>query len=275
VYFGSYDGNVYCLEAASGAEIWRCIGADWVGSSPALAPELDLLFIGLEYATEGSRGGIAALRMSTGELVWEHRTRRFTHASPAYSERRQLVACGSNNNEMFLFDAATGRLRWRFETGRPESQSSIRHAPAFDEERGHLITGCTNGVIYILDLETGCEVWSVRTANTIYTVPLVASGKAYVGSTDKHMYVLDLTSQTVTRKIFAESKVFGPAALLAGRIYFGACNGLVYELDPVTDDLTATHQLPDAITNRVAYSFETKYFYALTYVNQLFAFERP
>ena len=38
------------------AEVWRFIGADWVGSSPALAPELGLLFIGLEFAVEGQAG---------------------------------------------------------------------------------------------------------------------------------------------------------------------------------------------------------------------------
>jgi outer membrane protein assembly factor BamB len=175
---------------------------------------------------------------------------------------------------MFLFDANTGAVRWRFETGPAGTQASIRHAPAFDAERGTVITGCANGAINVVDVETGRELWRVQTDNTIYTVPLIAGGKAYVGSADKHMYVLDLTRECVSAKIFAGSKVFGPAAAIEGRIYFGACNGKVYELDPATDKVTGTHQLPDAITNRIAYSSETGYFYALTYVNELFAFER-
>ncbi len=62
--------------------------------------------------------------------------------------------------------------------------------------------------------------------------------------------------------------------MLEGRIYFGACNGMVYELDPATDEITGTHQLPDAITNALAYNSATGDFYALTYVNELFAFRR-
>ena len=59
--FGGYDGNVYCLDAETGMK-WRFIGADWVGSSRLrLAPELGLLFIGLEFAVEGKRGSIVAL----------------------------------------------------------------------------------------------------------------------------------------------------------------------------------------------------------------------
>ena len=75
-------------------------------------------------------------------------------------------------------------------------------------------------------------------------------------------------------KIFAASKIFGPPRLLQGRIYFGACNGIVYEIDPATDEVTGTHQLPDAITNALAYNAMTGDLYALTYVNELFAFTR-
>jgi outer membrane protein assembly factor BamB len=275
VYFGSYDGNVYCLDAATGTEVWRYTGADWVGSSPALAPELGYLFIGLEFAVEGKRGSIVALRMEDGEKVWEHMTTRYTHASPAYWPERQLVACGSNDNEMFLFDAASGHLRWRFQTrGAPGGKGSIRHAPAFDARRGHLITGCADGWIYIVDIATGAEVWSVKTDNTIYTVPLVVDDKAYVGSTDKYLYVLDLERRVVKTRIYAASKIFGPPRLLAGRIYFGACNGAVYEIDRATDQITGTHRLPDAVTNALAHNAETGDFYALTYVNELFAFRR-
>jgi outer membrane protein assembly factor BamB/orotate phosphoribosyltransferase len=275
VYFGSYDGNVYCLDAGSGAEVWRFTGADWVGSSPALAPGLGLLVIGLEFAVEGKRGSIVALKLDNGEKVWEHMTKRYTHASPAYWPEKQLVACGSNDNEMFLFDAGSGALRWRFETrGDGGVKGSIRHAPAFDVKRGHLITGCADGVIYIIDVETGKEVWSVRTDNTIYTVPLVVDDTAYIGSADKYLYVLDLERQVVKKKHYAGSKIFGPPRLLNGRIYFGACNGMVYELDPTTAEITGTHQLPDAITNALTYNPETGDFYALTYVNQLFAFTR-
>jgi outer membrane protein assembly factor BamB/orotate phosphoribosyltransferase len=271
VFFGSYDGNVYCLDAMTGTEIWRYTGADWVGSSPALAPELGLLFIGLEFAVEGKRGSIIALNLNDGQMVWEHQTKRYTHASPAYWPDRRLVACGSNDNEMFLFDAETGAMRWRFETKGEGEKGSIRHAPAFDVKRGHVITGCADGYIYVIDVETGAEVWSVRTDNTIYSIPLVVDDMCYIGSTDKYFYVLDLEQQCVKKKIFAASKIFGPPRLLQGKIYFGACNGVVYQIDPVTAEVSGTHQLPDAVTNALTYSAETGLFYALTYVNQLYA----
>ena len=154
------------------------------------------------------------------------------------------------------------------------AKGSIRHAPAFDTKRAHLVTGCADGRINVIDVETGKEVWSVKTDGTIYTVPLVVEDKAYIGSTDKYLYVLDLERRMVKCKIFAASKIFGPPRLLQGRVYFGACNGMVYEIDPATDEITGTHQLPDAITNAIAYNGATVDYYALTYVNELFAFTR-
>ena len=167
-------------------------------------------------------------------------------------------------------------MRWRFETrGEGGEKGSIRHAPAFDTKRGHLVTGCADGWIYIIDVETGKEVWSVKTDNTIYTVPLVVDDKAYIGSTDKYLYVLDLERRVVKKKDFRRLQRFsGRRDCWQGRIYFGACNGMVYELDPATMKITGTHQLPDAVTNALAYNAETGDFYALTYVNELFAFAR-
>jgi len=74
VYFGSYDGNVYCLDPRLARKWWRFIGADWVGSSPALAPELGSALIGLEFAGRGKRGSVVALDLESGEKAWEHMT---------------------------------------------------------------------------------------------------------------------------------------------------------------------------------------------------------
>src|SRR2546426_597085 len=185
VYFGSYDGNVYCLDAEDGREHWRFTGADWVGSSPALAPDLNLLFIGLEHEVPGRRGSLAALDMGTGAKVWELPVREYLHGTP-----------------------------------------------------------------------------------------LVVGDRAYVVSTDKHLYVLDLARQVVITRLHAGAKLYSSPRLIDSRIYFGSTGGLVFELDPERLLFTGRVQLPDRITNAVAYSERQRLFYALTYDNQLFALAR-
>ncbi|MFZ2984080.1 MAG: PQQ-binding-like beta-propeller repeat protein, partial [Minisyncoccia bacterium] len=90
VYFGAYDGNVYVLNAETGNMLWKYADADWVGSSPSLAPELGLLFIGLEFGLFNKRGGIVALSLATGKRVWEDRTPALTHGSPLYIPEEEM-----------------------------------------------------------------------------------------------------------------------------------------------------------------------------------------
>ena len=271
VFFGAYDGNLYCLNCASGQEIWRFEGADWIGSSPALAPALNLVFVGLEFAVEGRRGSIAAVDLRTGEKVWEHLTKRYTHASPAYWPERGVVCCGSNDNEVLMFEATTGRLLWRFETRGERGKGSVRHAVAFDKERGAVIVACADGVIYIVDATSGCELWSVETDNTLYTIPLVVKDLAFVGSTDKHLYILDLGRATLLRKINLGSKVFSPPRLIGRSVYVGDCAGRIHQFDPERGLETGYHQLPDSITGAMTCSPDGETYYATTYVNEVFA----
>jgi orotate phosphoribosyltransferase len=271
VYFGGYDGNVYCLDAATGQEIWRNVGAEWVGSSPAIAEDLNRLFIGLEFDVEGRRGAVVALDLDTGDQVWSHTTKRYTHASPAYSPISGKVASGSNDNELLLFDARTGNKIWRFETRGDGQKGSIRHAPAFYEAGAQVITGCADGYIYIVDIKSGEELWNYKTGNSIYTIPLIVGDRAYIGSTDKSFYVLDLKKGQVDTKYDGAAKIFCPPALIEGSIYFGTTNGSIYQIDPARVRLERVGILPDALTNKIAYSPTTGYIYALTYTNQLFA----
>jgi outer membrane protein assembly factor BamB/orotate phosphoribosyltransferase len=269
VYFGGYDGNVYCLDARSGAERWRFTGADWVGSSPALAPTLGLLFIGLEHEVPGRRGSLAALDMGTGTKVWELPAREYLHGTPLYCPSRGAVAVGTNDRDLVLADARTGRLIWRFPT-----KGEIKYAPALDAARNAVIFGSFDGTIYVVDLDSGRAVWSVPTGNIIYSTPLVVGDRAYVVSTDKHLYVLDLAKRAVIKRLHVGSKLYSSPRAIEGRIYFGSTGGLLLELDPERLLFTGRLQLPDRITNPVTYSERHRLYYALTYDNQLFALAR-
>ena len=66
VFFGSYDGNVYALDTKTGKRRWIFMEADWVGSSPCIAEDLGLLFIGLEFGLFSKQGGIAGVRCNYG-----------------------------------------------------------------------------------------------------------------------------------------------------------------------------------------------------------------
>jgi outer membrane protein assembly factor BamB/orotate phosphoribosyltransferase len=269
LYYGGYDGNVYARDARTGAEIWRYTGADWVGASPALAPERDLLFIGLEHAGRNRAGSIAALALSTGIKRWEHVVPDYIHCSPAYCAPHGLVAIGTNGGELLMFGANSGKLLWSQRVG-----GAIKQPVAFDLARDQLISGAFDGTIRVHAGSTGETVWSVPTGSVIFSTPLIVGDRTFVTSTDKHLYVLDLVARTVAAQIPLGAKATASPRLIEGSVFVGCNGGTVREIDPGSLEVLGTHQLPDSVTCAVAYNGATKRFFVPTHMNALYCFER-
>lgn len=248
VFFGGYDGNLYALCAQSGLEIWRYVEPDWIGSSPAYAADLKLVFIGVEYASPTRGGGIAAIDAETGNKVWEHPVRCYVHGSPLYAADGSLVLCGTNDGALLALDARTGALRWQFQT-----KGAIKHAPALDAERRQIVFGSFDGGIRGVKLDSGELNFCIDTGNAVYTTPLIDGARAYCGSTDKYLYAIDLVTGEGIAKIGAHSKIFSSPARIGPWIWFGSTNGRVRAIDPETFELAGVFQLPDAITSAVEY----------------------
>ncbi|HEY1547106.1 MAG TPA: PQQ-binding-like beta-propeller repeat protein, partial [Kofleriaceae bacterium] len=131
VYVGSYDGNLYALDAATGAVAWkRDLGAR-IASSAAVSD-------GVVYVL-GYDAKLHALDAATGAPKWTFATKgehRFTAthlhgalpaaeampdpfdvflSSPAISGG--LVYFGSSDGDVYALDTKTGAQRWKFQTG--------------------------------------------------------------------------------------------------------------------------------------------------------------
>jgi len=67
ICFGAYDGNLYLLDKETSKRKWVFMEADWIGSSPCHAKDLDLIFVGMEYGLWKKQGGVTAIYADTGE----------------------------------------------------------------------------------------------------------------------------------------------------------------------------------------------------------------
>lgn len=270
LYFGAYDGNFYALDAATGKKRWTYMDADWIGSSPVVAPDLNLVFIGLEYGLWKKQGGIVALDATTGEKKWEYiEMPSLTHASPAYSEKFNAVAIGSNNGVLYLFRATDGQLIGQFQAG-----AEIKAAPVFDEERGYIVFGAFDGKIYVLNVFDGSLVYSHQTEAAIYSIPLIFNGHAYVSSLDKKIYCIDLASLGLVWSLQTAGRIFASPMMAENMLYFGSNDGRFYEVDPSTGRNTAFFQTTERITNKAAYNSESKCFFVPTYANDLYCIKK-
>jgi outer membrane protein assembly factor BamB len=87
-----------------------------------------------------------------------------------------MVFVGSNDNNVYGLDAATGEERWRYETG-----DSVTSSPAVAE--GVVFIGSFDGYVYGLDSATGGERWRYQ-AGPILSSPSVVGNVVYFGSAD-------------------------------------------------------------------------------------------
>jgi len=131
VYIGSADRAVYALNAADGSVRWKYKTQGAVNSSPAVFA--DTIFV------VSADGNLYALGAGDGKLKWKFATageRRFTapgiHGATPRTELMPdpfdvflssptvvagTVFFGSGDHHVYALDAASGALRWKFETG--------------------------------------------------------------------------------------------------------------------------------------------------------------
>lgn len=265
VYFGAYDGNAYALDAKTGKKRWMFMEADWVGSSPAIAPDLGLLFIGLEFGLFKKQGGIVALDLATGKKKWEHITEAYTHGSPAYSKSKGVVAIGSNDSTLYLYSARNGKLLWSLKT-----RGEIKASPIFDEKRNLVLFGNFEGKLYALDISTGKERWVFPTEFGIYSTPTFYKNSVFIGSMDKRVYSINLDTGGANWTFETSGRIFASPAIVEEKLYIGSNDGRLYELNPDTGEITGFIQITERIVNKVVYNKATKRFFLPTFANEIY-----
>ncbi len=248
LFFGSDDGHLYAVEAASGRERWRVRTGGPVASSPAV--DGGRVFFG------SYDGRFQAVDEKTGALLWRFTTggeRRFearglhglqpkhqTYADPydVYLSSPAVAAgtvyFGSGDGHVYALEAASGALRWKVDTG-----EVVHASPAVAE--GTVFVGNWASRLYAFDARTGAERWRFQagTDDLIHnqvgfqSSPAVAGGVVYVGCRDSNLYAVDAaTGRERWRFSTGNSWVVSSPAVAGGRVYFATSDSsLVHALD--------------------------------------------
>lgn len=157
VYFGSWDQNIYCLNATSGAKIWNFTTGYFVRSSPAVVD-------GYVY-TGADDGYVYCLNANTGALVWktpapgqieylEMGTYPQFDSSPIVVNGQVFV--GSLDGKMYCLNAGTGAIEWTLQT-----TGSILSTPTYVAGDG-IYFASVDGFVYKTNFD-GNVIWNVST----------------------------------------------------------------------------------------------------------------
>jgi outer membrane protein assembly factor BamB len=176
LYFGSWDHNVYAVNAKTGRKRWSFETGDEVKGAPAYSG--GKIFVG------SYDGKVYALDARTGDLRWETEAQARLggagnfYSSPAVAYGRVFI--GNTDGKVYAFGARSGRLLWSQTTG-----GYVYSSPGV--WRRTVYVGSGDGHLYALDAATGDVRWRFNARGGIFGAPTVIDGVVYfsAGSQDR------------------------------------------------------------------------------------------
>src|SRR5664279_867531 len=199
VYVGSADGNVYAIDAKTGAERWRHATGGAVVSSAAAGDGTILVASrdGQLYCFDARDGTVRWRYRFAAELgaqnYWDH-----VLSSPVV--QGGFVYIGGGDGMLVAIDAASGAVLWRHDAG-----ARIRSTPAVQGDI--VVFGTMSGHVVALDARDGRERWRFATdgasrtfadkgndTTSVFASPTIAGAIVTVGGRDGQLYALELAT---------------------------------------------------------------------------------
>ncbi|MBN2043078.1 MAG: PQQ-binding-like beta-propeller repeat protein [Candidatus Aenigmarchaeota archaeon] len=179
VYFGSRDCCLYCLDGETGKEMWRFRTGGDIGSGACVSG-------GRVYF--GSYDGNFYCLSAEGKEIWRIKTGDHIQLFGSPLIHGERVYFGSFDNYFYAADAMTGNVSWKFKFGVYGSGGR------YIEYRGVLYFPSRDGILYALTPE-GKEIWRFRTGMEIFDFPKIRKGKLFFGCWDCHYYCIDIKTR--------------------------------------------------------------------------------
>ncbi len=213
LYIGSYDNNLYALNAASGDFLWKYATDGGIVSRPAF-------FDGsVCFGSEDRRLHVISSR--SGKLLWSYYADKPIRSSPRIAEGHIFI--GSDDNYLHAINATTGRRTWRIDAGAP-----VRSTPLIQLES--IFFGAESGEFFCVDL-SGTIRWRLKAKRAITSSPIISQGIVFFGSVDWNIYALDAKSGWIIwRTRLGKASISSPS-LAETYLFTGSTDGNIVCLD--------------------------------------------
>jgi eukaryotic-like serine/threonine-protein kinase len=264
LFFGSGDGNVYALDAASGRKLWQFQTGDVVHASPAVAD--GVVYVGswdANFYALDAVSGKERWRFRTGEDAAIHNQVGIQSSATVADG---VVYFGCRDSNLYALDARSGQKRWAFNT----RGSWVISSPLVREGTVYFATS-DSGLLHAVKAATGELAFSLDFKRwPMFSSPAIAGDSLYIGSNQGTLTAISLSARNIvwtfhtegSRRLgprftkhdgspnyeaafsddFYDDLVVGVSRMLAlgavlaspvaadGAIYFGATDGRVYAL---------------------------------------------
>jgi outer membrane protein assembly factor BamB len=186
VYVGSGDGNIYALDASSGALRWKFHTGNVVHASPAVAN--GMVYIGswdsYFYAID-EKSGKERWRFKTGE---DQEIANQVGIQSSATLAGGMVYFGCRDSNLYALDAASGAKKWAYHT----KGSWVISTPIAKD--GTLYFATSDSALFdAVDAKTGVLKYSLSFHHwPMFSSPAIAGRNLYIGSHAGTLMAIDL-----------------------------------------------------------------------------------
>lgn len=271
IYVGSYDHNVYALDAETGKLLWKFASDGAIVSRPAVS-DGEVVF----GSHDRRLYGISA---DTRQVLLSFLADAAIRTSPVVAEGH--VFFGADDGMLYMLNLTSGRMAWRFDAGSPirsspvvandqiffgtdegdffcltlngqakwrsKAKRSILCSPAF--AKGSVFYTSLDSMLYALDARTGWITWKFRMGKGSVSSPCVVENMVIAGAADNMLYSLDTASARENWRFRMEHQVSGSPLIHKDSVYCGAADGSLYCLEYRTGRLRWRYTTGGPITS--------------------------
>lgn len=274
VYVGSYDHNLYAVNAIDGSFLWKYAADGGIVTRP-------VIYDGNAYfGSEDKRLHVISIR--SGKIVWSYFAEAPVRSSPTIGSGH--VVFGADDGYLYAVSTLTGRRAWRFDAGAPirsspivqneniffgtedgeficldlsgaakwrfKSKRAITSSPTI--YRDMVIVGSVDANVYAMDIKSGFVIWRFRLGKATISSPCTADNYIFIGSSDNAMYCIDAANAKEVWKFTSEHQVNSSPFVYRDSVYFGSVDKNLYCIEYRTGRLKWKHQTGGMITGSPA-----------------------
>lgn len=242
IYVGSEDQRLYCINARSGQELWSYYSNGPIRSSPYIAE--GHVFIGSDDAF------LHAVNAQSGRRAW-----RVDAGSPVRSTPvlvGELAYFGTEDGDLFCVDLR-GNVKWRFKAKR-----ALTSSPVYSN--GVIYICSVDTLLYALDAKSGYILWRFRMSKASISTPYIADNFIFTGSVDSHIYCVDIHSAREIWNFTTDNQVTSSPLSHQDSVYCGSVDGAMYCLEFRTGRLRWKYQTGGPITGSPIIANDVLYF---------------
>ena len=225
VVVSTRNGLIHCLSPIDGHVEWtfKTYGRPYAGAA---------IEAGIAYVPAGD-GVLYALRVATGEKVWEYKAAEELVTTPTLAGDKVLVS--SQSETVFAVEKDSGKWAWQYRRDTP-SGFTIRGASQPVVAEGLVFVGFADGSLVALTLQDGVSRWERKLTFSggsqfldVDTAPVVdGKGHVYAASYKDGVYALDAKTGDI---LWNSTRAGITSLLLKGTVLFAAGDGWLSALE--------------------------------------------